>query len=381
MKKIYISLLLCFSACAGFAQAYTFFYPSDGIYRVPYADGTHITVTRDHNDHDPEGRIDLNAPDNTPFTWAVVAAADGWIRAIEDAYNANLDCADLPADEKKNNYIWIEHPNGEWTKYTHIGQYSASINAGLSVGDYVLAGTFLGYEGDVGCAAGQHLHFEVAVPTDTNTLLYSEIGGFIDEAHARNLVPRIDALGTDGFTKSYFLSGTTLIASPLPGTCSPDGEIFIETAGPYPAIFIIDEALTSYSYMHANSSAYYQAGNSITLKTDFPGFYCASGAYLHAVIAPCDTTFYRESGAEISEKATPETLHIWPNPTSDVLHLRSNSMIIQIELYSTAGNKLQVYAFVHNTNFQLSLTELPVGNYFLKILTEKTTEVHQISKL
>ena len=39
-------------------------------------------------------------------------------------------------------------------------------DAGLSVGDSVSAGTFLGCEDDVGCASGTHLHFEVGVPED-----------------------------------------------------------------------------------------------------------------------------------------------------------------------------------------------------------------------
>ena len=40
-----------------------------------------------------------------------------------------------------NNYIWIEHPNGEWSKYTHMQTGSITGAPGnLSVGDTVLVG-------------------------------------------------------------------------------------------------------------------------------------------------------------------------------------------------------------------------------------------------
>jgi hypothetical protein len=52
-------------------------------------------------------------------------------------------------DPCNNNYVWIEHPNGEWTKYSHMIKNSVRRGAGLS-------------EGLFGCAHGEHLHFQVA---------------------------------------------------------------------------------------------------------------------------------------------------------------------------------------------------------------------------
>jgi murein DD-endopeptidase MepM/ murein hydrolase activator NlpD len=63
-----------------------------------------------------------------------------------------------------NNYVWIARPNGEWTNYSHLAHNSVMKKARLKVGDFVRAGTYLGDEGDVGCAMLKHVHFECAVP-------------------------------------------------------------------------------------------------------------------------------------------------------------------------------------------------------------------------
>ncbi|HKJ54673.1 MAG TPA: PKD domain-containing protein [Nitriliruptoraceae bacterium] len=61
-----------------------------------------------------------------------------------------------------NNYVWVAHPNGEWTKYSHFRTGTVTTDAGWAVGDTVLVGQVLGEEGDVGFAGSTHLHFEVA---------------------------------------------------------------------------------------------------------------------------------------------------------------------------------------------------------------------------
>ena len=86
--------------------------------------------------------------------------------------NGNLDTsiansAVIGLCQNYNNYIWIEHPNGEWSKYTHMRTGSITgAPANLSVGDTVLVGQTLGIEADIGRAGGRHLHHEIALPTD-----------------------------------------------------------------------------------------------------------------------------------------------------------------------------------------------------------------------
>jgi hypothetical protein len=135
---------------------------SSGVYRIPYCDGTPVRCTADDTTHSPPNRIDLAAQGEDRFN-LVVAAADGIVRLIVDNF-----CENRPGlDPCNNNYVWIEHSNGEWTKYSHMIRNSVRRGAGLRV----RAGRILGIEGDVGCADGQHLHFEVAeLGADSNPI-------------------------------------------------------------------------------------------------------------------------------------------------------------------------------------------------------------------
>jgi hypothetical protein len=66
---------------------------------------------------------------------------------------------------------------------------------------------FSGYEGEVGCASGPHLHFEVAVPEDPADPIDAE--GCIRGGSARNRVPRIC-----GISDQTLVEGTRYQARP-----------------------------------------------------------------------------------------------------------------------------------------------------------------------
>jgi hypothetical protein len=164
---------------------------AQGEYRMPYASGTVVDVVTDHVTHSsPHAYMyDIQAQNGSPPQ--IVAAAAGWIRFIDDSHEE-------PTSD--NNYVWIEHPYpfcpvdpsrsnwpgkpanydstcipcnrefcNEWTTYAHMTKDSVRGDAGLSEGDWVEAGAFLGYEDQVGVATiGDHLHWHVAViPPDT----------------------------------------------------------------------------------------------------------------------------------------------------------------------------------------------------------------------
>lgn len=180
-----VSLLLI-GADAATQEAATGSISSQGSYRLPFADGTRVKVFDDFSTHRPMGRIDLYAIDGRP-PYAVVAAADGRIVAIQDGYSEQL--SGRAAKDCHNNYVWIEHPNGEWTNYSHLVHGSVTGKAGLKVGDSVKAGTYLGDEGAVGCAMLNHVHFEVVIPPKEQPL---DAGGFLtdNENSKRERQPR-----------------------------------------------------------------------------------------------------------------------------------------------------------------------------------------------
>jgi murein DD-endopeptidase MepM/ murein hydrolase activator NlpD len=149
--------------------------PSQSVYRLPFADGTMVKVFDDFLTHRPMGRIDLYAVDGKP-PYRIVAAAGGRIAAIQDGYSEQQ--SGRAAKDCHNNYVWIAHPNGEWTNYSHLAHGSVAGKAGLKVGDRVEAGTYLGDEGAVGCAMLNHVHFEIVVPPKDHPL---DPGGFLTD--------------------------------------------------------------------------------------------------------------------------------------------------------------------------------------------------------
>jgi hypothetical protein len=181
----YLVLMLTTLLLGGCAQ---------GDYRMPYANGTVVDVLNDHVSHSTPHAYMYDIQAQGAGSPVIVAAAPGWIRFIEDSHEE-------PTSE--NNYVWIEHPYpfcpvgasrsnwpgkpanynstcipcnkefcNEWTTYAHMTRNSVRGDAGLSEGDWVEAGDFLGYEDKVGEASVDHLHWHVAViPPDTQPTL------------------------------------------------------------------------------------------------------------------------------------------------------------------------------------------------------------------
>jgi murein DD-endopeptidase MepM/ murein hydrolase activator NlpD len=173
--------------------------PSEGRYRLPFADGTLVKVFDDAGTHRPKGRVDLFGVDGKA-PYRVVAAAAGRIAAIQDGFAEQQ--SGRAAKDCHNNYVWIEHPNGEWTNYSHLAQGSVTGLAHRKPGDKVRAGDVLGIEGAVGCAMLDHVHFEVARPARPDAI---DAGGFLrdnDEAQ-RERTPRFCAVPGEVVAKDH----------------------------------------------------------------------------------------------------------------------------------------------------------------------------------
>ena len=166
---------------------------SNGMYRIPYADGTEVEVTGDFLTHTPQFRIDMHGQGGGPYT--IVAAASGILRAVVDEHSEPT---------KLNNYVWIEHTNGEWTKYSHLATDSVT-DLGWQEGDWINVGQALGIESNVGKAKGDHLHFEVAVPWDLSDP-YSESGGYVNGENRDPVICNIPG--------EVFLNADVYIAAP-----------------------------------------------------------------------------------------------------------------------------------------------------------------------
>lgn len=185
---------------------------AQGEYRMPYADGTVVDIVNDHVTHSSPKAYMYDMTAQGAARAAIVAAAPGWIRFIDDSHEE-------PTSE--NNYVWIEHPYpfcpvdadrahwpgqpsnyastctpcdrdfcNEWTTYAHMTRDSVRVDAGLSEGDWVEAGDFLGYEDEVGVASSEHLHWHVAViPPDTVPTYNGYYQDYVDTGHQPEVIP------------------------------------------------------------------------------------------------------------------------------------------------------------------------------------------------
>ena len=285
MKIALVTSAVLMSFCS---WAQPLFELSTNVYRVPYSGGTDIHVTNDHLNHSPQGRYDMSGQNNgssCSVNYPIRAAAEGIVRRIVDNHNSKPPDCD-PNCSDFNNYVWIEHANGEWSKYTHMKQNSVTVNAGLQVGDQVCAGTFLGYECEIGQASGPHLHFEVRRPNDPSNVQISTAGGFMSDA--AHLIPVINSLSAH-----CFVANTDITASSSNACTHTDISINIPIAigNNGIKIYMASNTITNTANIpvlyNNGANGMMHAGNSITLK---PGFQALPGSYFSARIGDCATT-------------------------------------------------------------------------------------------
>ena len=289
-------LLATLAGCAGLRGG------GDGasaVYRLPYEDGTRVRVTRDHRTHQPPVRLDLVG--TGAQTYRIVAAARGTVRYIVDEFSVRQDSRTTRTCN--NNYIWLEHPNGEWTKYSHV-QFNTVPNT-LQVGDFVQAGTVLGTEGDVGFASGSHIHFEVGVPDFVDTSLpvtdpsYDPLGispatcsvcsfpsdgdddaSLVDTGMQRQ--NRIPVFCQEGILED----GDVVTAQACNGICDSDtSDVTGTVADDQVAQWQGSGSITSDLQVDAGGGAAIKAATRVTLA---PGFRAESGSSFVAAIGACD---------------------------------------------------------------------------------------------
>lgn len=124
-------------------------------YHLPYSRGATFTISQGYQgavSHQGKFALDFRMPSGT----AIYSAREGTVfKVVENNSQsyASQDCA------KYDNYIIINHPDGSFAKYAHIGKDRASVVKG----DVISVGQLIGYTGNTGWTGIPALHFEVFV--------------------------------------------------------------------------------------------------------------------------------------------------------------------------------------------------------------------------
>jgi murein DD-endopeptidase MepM/ murein hydrolase activator NlpD len=302
-----------------------------GAYRLPFVNGTQVRVSGNHVTHSPHNRIDMSPTASGAHN--IVAAGDGIIEYIQDSFDTTCpsvssdnptpcspyngpsgtcrsrrsqDCGGGTTTVCRNNYVWIRHANGEWTKYTHMRVNSVPNN--LAVGSFVNAGTVIGVEGDVGCASGTHLHFEAGIPDFVDTSIargapgydplnidpancdvcgfpnIAEDNGVVVNANRQNRIPLF--CGAD-----FLGSGTTVTAEACDGACFYNGWILggtIENNSIFWRQVTDSIGNSGNSFVVENGAgAAVRAQNGAVILT--PGFRAEAGSFFVGSIGACDS--------------------------------------------------------------------------------------------
>lgn len=271
-NNILVALISLIILNDGLAQTFRF---SEGLYRVPYEDGVNVNMGSDVWTHNPVGKYDMWADGSNE---KIVAAADGWIRGIQESFDTAcfVNCC-----WQWNNYVIIEHPNGEWSGYTHM-QIGSSTDEGISVNQWVTAGTPIGVEGTVGCSSGRHLHWEVSRPAPGSSG-FATSGGFLQ---GELLIPVICGIGTG---ESWFVQGNDYVAGPCDDNCATtvivednlsNGDEYVARAD-NAVLTALNNPVTFFN----GSVSQMRSGHYVLLR---PGFEARGGAQMEIMIKTCN---------------------------------------------------------------------------------------------
>lgn len=275
MKNIFVIILVLIVQKA---WAQPTFELSQNIYRSPYINGQEYGVAQDEVTHSPLGAYDLRATGvNDCDTHKIVAAGPGIVRYAVDSYNVSG-----PGNSASNNYLWIQHTNGEWTKYTHFKQNSIQV----TVGQTVCEGTFLGYEcaiGAVSPANFRHLHFEVRRPVDPINPNMDLTGGFMDSTEPR-LIPVVCDI-----TNNHWAQGDVNTAANCSCSMANESFNFLAVGNGGIEISLATTSVTAGTAVTFSngSNGFFRAGNNVTFT---PGFTASAGSYFSASVGSCGVT-------------------------------------------------------------------------------------------
>lgn len=207
------------------------------------------------------------------------------MRGMEPEYSCTASgfpaatCSSGADGNGPNNYIWIEHENKEWSKYSHVQFNTAQV----SVNEVVDAGQILGVEGDVGFATGPHVHFEIAALDSVNDIGATGFAVDDDTISGINIRHRVPFFCQEGL----LIDNETVTAVQCDDLCGQAfGVVNGTVGGNSPALTQVSNELQVSASIEPGSGLSARAAQTIHIN---PGFHAEGGSFFAATIGDCDS--------------------------------------------------------------------------------------------
>lgn len=153
-------------------------------YRLPFQDGQQVMIGQvpggritTHTAADLLYAVDFDVPIGTP----VLAAREGRVVDVDQSFTKGGNDPALKA-----NHVLILHEDGTLGIYSHLSANRITV----SIGQWVEAGTLIGYSGNTGYSTGPHVHFAVLtnIRTPDGTAKYASIPvTFVNDGQNRRI--------------------------------------------------------------------------------------------------------------------------------------------------------------------------------------------------
>ena len=306
-------------------------------------------------------------------TMEITAAASGIILNKKNGFN-DLNCANN--GNPNWNGIVVQHADGSIAIYMHFKKNSATTK---EIGDAVAAGEFLGIAGSSGSSTTPHLHFEVH---DQNGQLIDPYKGNCNTINTTSwwasqedyYVPKINRLSMhysiandaacpvveNTYEKTNFKNGDLLVLKAYYRDIKPGDVTHVKITNPNGAVVSDYSWEQNWGVIYATAYAYWSFNN---ITSDW-----LTGVYNVEVTFGGHTynTMFGVRTNLSTEDQFKESFSVYPNPVTDILHLKNFLHPESAEIVDMSGRSIKKIRDEIKGN-SINVINLPKGTYILKI--------------
>jgi hypothetical protein len=197
----------------------------------------------------------------------------------------------------------------------------------------------------------------------------------------RNWVAKLDCFGCDGV-----LCDSTGVACELYDCSTKDFDADMQASALSVELYNANHTLNFSDNASQSSNrewilpdtTLYTVG-SVSYTFDTPGTYPITLINYHGVCSDTSVVMVEVGyGLKVNEQKN-NGFELYPNPTSDIVQVKSDDIILEIEVYDVFGRLLKTQKYL-SSECELNLSELAKGEYLLKLISSENILSKRITK-